>query len=67
VRENRLHGSEGGGTEANRSFLPLSERSEEVTDDTQPFGVDRRDFSTTTGSWGMKKPGRSLKIKEKSF
>src|SRR4051794_7988077 len=25
------------------------------------------DFSTTTGSWGMKKPGRSLKIKEKCF
>ncbi len=26
-----------------------------------------RDFSIATGSWGMKKPGRSLKIKEKSF
>jgi hypothetical protein len=33
VRETRLHGSEGGGTETNRSFLPLSQRAESATRD----------------------------------
>ena len=30
MREIRQHGSEGGGTETNRSFLPLSANSEEI-------------------------------------
>ena len=42
MRETRLSGSEGGGTETNRSFLPLS----------APFGLEwRRGVSSEDGEW----------------
>ena len=42
MREIRLHGSEGGGAETNRSFLPLSETSR---DGQEPKVAARRRLS----------------------
>ena len=44
MREIRLHGSEGGGIETNRSFLPLFFRC--------PFGAENEQRNIKTGDSG---------------